>query len=97
MTSDERHILRGMVMAMATAQYNAEPMDKEAVASLLGMDLRPSKLTDELVATTLDDMMARLHGALLVSIPFAGTTDRQYTQRHPCCDPSGEARRATGR
>ena len=72
MTSDERHILRGMVMAMATAQYNEEPMDKEAVASLLGMDLRPSKLTDELVATTLDDMMARLHGALLVSIPFAG-------------------------
>ena len=47
-------------------------MDKEAVASLLGMESLPSKLTDELVATALDDMMARLHGALLVSIPFAG-------------------------
>ena len=29
-------------------------------------------LPDELVATALDDMMARLHGALLVSTPFAG-------------------------
>ena len=72
MTSDERNILRGMVMALAIAQYNEEPMSKDAVASLLRMDSRPSKLTDELVTTALDDMIARLHGALLVSIPFAG-------------------------
>ena len=71
MTNDERHILRGLVMSLATAQYNGDPLDEEAVASLLRMDTRPSTLTDEHVATALDEMMARLHGELLISIPFA--------------------------
>ena len=72
MTDDERHILRGLVMSFATAVYNGDPLDEEAVASLLRMDTRPSTLTDEHVATALDQMMARLHGELLISIPFAG-------------------------
>ena len=60
MTDDERHILRGLVMSLATAVYNGDPLDVEAVASLLRMDTRPSTLTDEHVATALDEMMARL-------------------------------------
>ena len=35
MTDDERHILRGLVMSFATAVYNGDPLDEEAVASLL--------------------------------------------------------------
>ena len=40
MTDDERHILRGLVMSLATAVYNGDPLDVEAVASLLRMDTR---------------------------------------------------------
>ena len=72
MTDDERHILRGLVMSLATAVYNGDPLDEEAVMSLLRMDIRPTTLTDEHVAKALDQLMASLHGELLISIPFAG-------------------------